>query len=165
MWYASCPKCNKKVLGDEASSFSCENCGWSGGECAYRYILPLVVVDADGSIISTAFNEQAAGLLGKKADELKRLKDASPAQYDAVVGAIMWKPLLFRMRAKTETYQNVERMKAAILSAAPIDYAHEGKLLLKDIAAYGLDTGAKPEGAKPDGATLDDDAPTVKAEA
>lgn len=58
MWYSSCPKCNKKVVGDAASGHSCENCGWSGQECSYRYILPVVCLDADGSCVMTAFNDQ-----------------------------------------------------------------------------------------------------------
>jgi len=138
MWYASCPKCNKKVIGDEASGHSCENCGWSGAECTYRYIVPVILLDGEGSILTTAFNDQAAALFGKKADELKQLKDTNPPEFDAVVQQAMWKPTLFRLRAKMESYNNQARLKAAILSAAPINFCNEGKLLLSDIAKYEL---------------------------
>eukprot|EP00900_Chrysochromulina_parva_P016781 jgi/Chrpa1/25103/Chrysochromulina_OHIO_Genome00014025-RA len=56
-WYSACPKCNKKVVGDETSGHTCESCGWSGAECSYRYIVPLVLLDAEGSIVATAFND------------------------------------------------------------------------------------------------------------
>ena len=158
MWYSSCPKCNKKVIGDEASGHSCENCGWSGAECSYRYILPLVLLDGDGSIIATAFNEQGIALLGKKADELKRIKDANKAEFEAIVASAMWKPSLFRLRAKMETYNDTSRVKAAILTAAPINYVNEGKLLLKDIAKYNLPA------AVASGVTLPSPSLKVKAE-
>tara|TARA_B110001452_G_C14848341_1_gene296300 strand:- start:60 stop:365 length:306 start_codon:yes stop_codon:yes gene_type:complete len=48
-WYSSCPKCQKKVVGDESSGFNCDSCGWSGNECKYRYILPCVANDAGGA--------------------------------------------------------------------------------------------------------------------
>ena len=35
LWYSACPKCSKKVVGDEQSGHSCESCGWSGAECTY----------------------------------------------------------------------------------------------------------------------------------
>ena len=116
MWYASCPKCAKKVIGDQSSGHSCENCGWSGAECTYRYILPLVVVDAESTTVATAFNDQAVALLGMPANELKRLKDSDTAAYEAVFNKVQWKPLLFRLRAKMDNYNNQSRLKSAIHS-------------------------------------------------
>ena len=59
MWYGACPKCNKKVVGDDTSGHNCESCGWSGAECTYRYIMPLMCVDPMGNSFMTAFNDQA----------------------------------------------------------------------------------------------------------
>lgn len=137
-WYSACPKCNKKVVGDETSGHTCESCGWSGAECSYRYIVPLVLLDAEGSIVATAFNDQGTQLLGKKADELKRLKDENRPAYDAVVQRATWRPMLYRLRAKMETYNDQSRFKGAIMSATPINFATEGKLLLADIKKYEL---------------------------
>jgi len=125
-------------VGDETSGHTCESCGWSGAECSYRYIVPLVLLDADGSIVATAFNDQGTQLLGKKADELKRLKDENRPAYDAVVQRATWRPMLYRLRAKMETYNDQSRFKGAIMSATPINFATEGKLLLADIKKYEL---------------------------
>ena len=138
MWYASCPKCNKKVIGDEASGHNCESCGWSGAECNYRYILPMVVMDAEATIIATAFDAQAQAILGKTAGEMKALQAADTAAYDAVFAKAQWKPSLIRMRAKMESYQGNSRLKGAVLKVEPINFAAEGALLLKDIKAYEL---------------------------
>ena len=138
MWYGACPKCNKKVVGDEASGHSCENCGWSGAECTYRYILPLQAVDASGHLYLTAFNEQATQIMGISATELKRLKDTSPAGYDEVIAKAMWKQYVLRVRGKMDTYNNVTRLKTHVIAPAPVKWAEEGKLLLDDIAKYDL---------------------------
>lgn len=158
MWYSSCPKCNKKCVGDEQSGHNCEACGWSGQECSYRYIAPLQFFDSAGSCIMTAFNEQAISILGAKADDLKRLKDQSQQQYEAALGKAQWKQMVLRVRGKMETYNGVTRMKTHVTSAAPVKFAEEGKLLLADIAKYG-DLTPK------DADEMDDVKPEVKAEA
>ena len=156
MWYSSCPKCNKKCVGDEQSGHNCESCGWSGQECSYRYIAPLQFFDAAGSCIATAFNEQAISILGAKADDLKRMKDHSPQQYEAALSKAQWKQMVLRVRGKMETYNGVTRMKTHVTSASPVKFAEEGKLLLADIAKYDL-TDLSPK--------VDDAMPEVKAEA
>ena len=120
MWYSSCPKCNKKVVGDEASGHSCENCGWSGPECTYRYILPLMTLDATGVNYMTAFNEQATTLLGMPADQLKKLKDSDTSAYDAVLAKATWRRYVFRVRGKMDTYNQITRLKSHALSMAPV---------------------------------------------
>ena len=137
MWYGACPKCNKKVVGDEGTGFSCENCGWSGAEATYRYILTLMAVDSTGNTFVTAFNDLAAQILGMKADELKRLKTNDTPAYEAVIANATWKRNLLRVRGKMETYNGNTRMKSHVLSATPVKFAEEGKLLLADIAKYG----------------------------
>ena len=136
LWYASCPKCSKKVVGDETSGHNCESCGWSGAQCAYRYICPLMMVDADGTSIMTAFNDQATTILGAKADDLKALKDESSSRYDGMLAKAQWKPYVLRVRGKMETYQGNSRLKCHVLRVSPINYAEEAKNLLAEIAKY-----------------------------
>jgi len=136
-WYSACPKCNKKVVGDSASGHNCESCGWSGAEPVYRYILPVAFTDADGQIVCTAFNETANSLLGVKADDLKRYKDASQSQYEAAIAQGQWKHYILRARGKMETYNDKTRLKSHVYSATPVKFVEEGKLLLSEIAKYG----------------------------
>lgn len=138
IWFAACPTCTKKVLGDESSSFSCENCNWSGTDCSYRYILSVSTVDASGMQYMTAFNDQATALLGKSADELKRLKDENNTAYEAALQRVQWHHFNVRVRAKMDTYNQQTRLKVAPLTMMPVNYATEGKLLLADINQYEL---------------------------
>jgi len=144
IWYSSCTKCSRKVVGDEGSGFSCESCGWSGAQCTYRYILSLAVSDATTTAYVSAFNDQATALLGKTADDLKALKEQSETEYQAVLDAAAFKRYVFRMRAKMETYQDQARQKLQVLSLKPIDFATEAKALLKEIELYGPREQAAP---------------------
>ncbi len=136
IWYAACPKCTKKAVGDDASGFSCENCGWSGNDAAYRYIVPLILIDSSGTTIATAFNDQGASFIGKGASEMRTLKMSAPAEYDAAFGSVLWKSHLFRVRSKMDTYNGTSRVKTAIVSCSKLNYVSEGNILLKEIAKY-----------------------------
>ena len=72
-------------------------------------------------------------------------QDNDLAQYEAVLAQATWKPYLLRVRGKMETYQDKSRLKSHVLSAAPINWAGETKLLLADIAKYGNLSPVKPE--------------------
>ena len=137
IWYSSCPKCNKKVVGDDASGYNCENCGWAGQEAMARYILPLMAVDPEGILFMTAFNDQATQLMGMPAQELKKLKDNNTSAYDAVIQKATWRQYVMRVRGKMDTYNNNTRLKSHCLTASPVKFVEEGKLLLADIAKYG----------------------------
>jgi len=147
-WYSSCPKCQKKVIGDESSGFNCDSCGWSGGECLYRYILPMVVNDGGGAQWTTAFNDIAEQLLGKSATELKRLKDSDTQAFDDYVAERQFKRYVMTMRAKEEVYQDKARLKVHVIRANPVNYAQEAKTLLADVAKYDLPAPAPAEASE-----------------
>lgn len=48
-YYPSCPKCKKKVTGDDAQSWQCEACQWSGPACVRRYMARLQIADEEGT--------------------------------------------------------------------------------------------------------------------
>jgi len=135
-WYASCTKCSKKCIGEDGAGFSCEACGWTGDKCTYRYILQMAIQDATSTGYVTAFNEQAASILGKSADELKALKDVSQDEYDAVLALAAWRPFNMRVRGKMDTYNDVSRLKLQIWKMEPVNFATEARLLLKDCFKY-----------------------------
>ena len=101
-------------------------------------MLPVVATDAGGAQWLTAFNDMAEQLIGKKAGELKAIKDSDPQQYDAVIESRQWKRYVMTMRAKEETYQDKSRLKVHVIRAANLNFVTEGKTLLADIAKYDL---------------------------
>jgi replication factor A1 len=164
IWFTCCPKCSKKVIGDEASGFNCENCGWSGAEASYRYILAFLVVDSASSMFMTAFNDQAIKMLGMPANELKRMKDTNLPEYEDVLQRACWKPFLMRLRIKKESWQGVSRVKANVIDAGLIDFAAEGKLLLADINKYELPEEQAPAPVKSEAIDDPSEGDVVKSE-
>lgn len=142
MWFSSCPKCSKKAVGDDTSGYNCESCGWSGEECSYRYLLQLVAVDASGSQWLTAFNDQATAILGKPAEELKRLRDTSPTTFEEVLQRATWQPMSMVLRSKKESWQGNARVKMHVQRPNKTNFSAEGKMLLAEIAKYGDLTAA-----------------------
>ena len=136
IWYASCPTCQRKVVGEDSCGFNCEKCGWSGAACVYRYMLPCVACDGGANQWLTAFNDIAEQLIGKKAGELKALKETDQHAYEAVIDGAQWKRYVMTVRGKVETYQDQSKLKVHIIRAAPVNFANEGKTLLSDIAKY-----------------------------
>ena len=135
MWFSSCPKCSKKAV-EGSSGYNCENCGWQGEECAYRYLLQLVCIDASGSQWLTAFNEQATAILGMPADELKRLRDNHPAEFEAVLTRATWQPMSMVLRSKKESWQGNTRVKMHVQRSAKANFLAEAKMMLANIAKY-----------------------------
>eukprot|EP00320_Phaeocystis_rex_P019017 CAMPEP_0119076388 /NCGR_PEP_ID=MMETSP1178-20130426/86431_1 /TAXON_ID=33656 /ORGANISM="unid sp, Strain CCMP2000" /LENGTH=632 /DNA_ID=CAMNT_0007058665 /DNA_START=36 /DNA_END=1934 /DNA_ORIENTATION=+ len=140
IWYASCPSCSRKVVGDDGSGFNCERCGWSGASCVYRYMLPCVACDGGANQWITAFNDIAEQLIGMKAGELKAIKENDQQAYEAVIDGAQWKRYVMTLRGKVETYQDQAKLKVHIIRAAPVNFINEGKTLLGDIAKYALPT-------------------------
>ena len=138
IWYSSCPTCQRKVVGEDGCGFNCEKCGWAGEACVYRYMLPCVACDGGANQWLSAFNDMAEILIGKKAGELKAIKDADQHAYEAIIDGAQWKRYVMTLRGKVETYQDVSKLKVHIIRAAPVNYANEGKTLLADIAKYNL---------------------------
>jgi len=146
-WYAACNKCQKKLMGDEQSGFTCEACNWSGSEANYRYILQLAVVDHSDTAYITAFNDQATAILGKSASQLKAIKDSDLSEYEAIVSDAQWTQYVLRLRVKSDTYQDVERIKMTMFKLTPVDFAAEARHMLKTIHSYPGIEAVKTEAA------------------
>jgi replication factor A1 len=73
--YPACPTegCNKKVL-ESGSGWRCEKCDKSYEEPLHRYILTLTAADHTGQVWLQAFNDPAAVILGKTANEVVAIK-------------------------------------------------------------------------------------------
>ena len=134
IWYPSCPKCTRKVI--EGAENHCENCGWNGSSCDYRYVLPMIVEDASGSSWVSAFNDQATQILGMPASELKALKDQRSQMYEQILANAERKNYVMRGRAKLDSWQGQDRIKVQARSLQPINFVTEIKLLVSDISKY-----------------------------
>lgn len=74
--YMACPTdgCNKKVIETGPSKYRCERCQKEFDRCDHRYIMTIQISDSTGAQWVQAFNETAAVLLQKSAEEMYHLK-------------------------------------------------------------------------------------------
>ncbi|KAI8998395.1 replication protein A 70 kDa DNA-binding subunit [Gaertneriomyces semiglobifer] len=137
VWYPACPadKCNKKVT-DVGNGWRCEKCDKTWPSPSYRYILSFNVADHTGQTWVQTFNESAEQLLGKKADEMVQLRDMDSKAADEVFNAATFKTYSFKLRAKSETYQDEVKVRSSVMSFAPIDYGSSALALAEAIEQY-----------------------------
>ena len=131
----ACPteSCNKKVTEDGPNMWRCEKCQKVYDRCDHRYILSLQVADSTGQTWINAFNETGEQLLGKTAEELYYLKTSDEAEYLRVFKEALFKPYIFRIRAKQESYQGETKLRCNVMAALPVNAEDECKLMIDKI--------------------------------
>lgn len=137
--YTACPAegCNKKVIEDGPNMWRCEKCQKIYDRCDHRYILSLQVADHTGQTWVNAFNETGEHLLGKSAEELYYLKmNNRDAEYSAVFKEALFKPYIFRIRAKQENYQGEMKLRCNVMAALPVNSEEECKFLIDKIERF-----------------------------
>lgn len=138
-WYSACPgkDCNKKVNPGNSGDFWCEKCNKSYPTSELRYILSLLVCDSSGGQWLTAFNEQATQILKRPASDLNAfLNEGNISAFENVFTEAIFKSYIFKIRAKAENSMDEMRVRCHILSAAPIDFAAESRVLVTEIDKY-----------------------------
>ncbi|KAJ2999816.1 Replication factor A protein 1 [Globomyces sp. JEL0801] len=130
-WYPACPNdtCNKKVT-DMGNEWRCEKCDASYPTPKYR------VTDYSGQLWLQGFNEIAETILGQTANHMAQLKETSTPDYESVFGNALFKQFHFKVRAKSETYQDEVKMRASIVSVQPVDYVSSSKELIGMIQQF-----------------------------
>ena len=133
--YPSNPETKKKVTlqgdqwWDESANKSIET-------CLRRYVLSLACADHTGTNWFTAFDDQAAMILKKSADDLYMLSESDPPAARSVWKSAMLKPYVLRVRAKAETYNDEQRVKYSLVGVEPLSFRNEGQTLLEQIRKY-----------------------------
>ena len=127
--------CNKKV-----ENGSCK-AGHECGEPVARYVLPLHLADAYGSIECRAFNEEACEIVGLPAAGMASL-DVSRAKGSADAEKAYRKCLdrihrrwYLTLRCRTEEYEGQSRVQYTVDKVAPVDLQMEAKAMLSEIYA------------------------------
>eukprot|EP01103_Thecamoeba_quadrilineata_P012133 TRINITY_DN3056_c0_g1_i1.p1 TRINITY_DN3056_c0_g1~~TRINITY_DN3056_c0_g1_i1.p1 ORF type:complete len:679 (+),score=164.76 TRINITY_DN3056_c0_g1_i1:54-2090(+) len=136
-WYNACPGegCQKKVTFNTVlNQWQCEKCNISAPRCLHRYILSLVAVDHTSSQWLSAFNEAGQKILNIDASKLAEMKEAGRDQeFESYFQKANFKSYIFKIRAKEERYNDVQRVKCSIVELQPVDYVQESRFLLEQI--------------------------------
>ncbi|KAJ2830657.1 Replication factor A protein 1 [Coemansia furcata] len=137
--YPSCPgeNCNKKVTEDLSSGqWRCEKCERSWPAPDYRYIFSFNVSDDTGQNWLQCFNEVGELLLGATANEMMELQRVNEVAFGQKLADATFKEYKFRCKAKSETFNEVSRVRISATNAYPIDYVAETARLSRLIDSY-----------------------------
>lgn len=140
--YMACPSdnCNKKLVDQGNGLYRCEKCNQEFSNFKWRMILLVSLIDSTNSIWATCFQESAESLLGITADELGNLRETDEVKFDDVFDEAAFKPYIFKLRAKMETYNDETRLKTICMKATPIDWREYGQHLLSEIKKLSADS-------------------------
>ncbi|RKP01252.1 hypothetical protein CXG81DRAFT_4887, partial [Caulochytrium protostelioides] len=132
--YPACSSegCQKKVI-DNGDGWRCEKCNKLFDAPNWRFIFALNISDATGQIWAQVFNDQAELLLGTSANDLMALRDRDQAAMTAVFNNVLNNTYAFRLRAKSEIYQDENQIRYAAMSILPVDYAQASRHVIKMI--------------------------------
>jgi len=101
--------CNRKVTNMGDGTWRCEKCEVNHPRPQYRYIMSVNVSDHTGHMWVTCFDDSGLLIMGKTADEVMELQARGDGSEAEAFVAGHCKKLVFRCRAKMETYNEQPR--------------------------------------------------------
>ncbi|KAL4002081.1 replication factor-a protein 1 (rpa1) family protein [Acanthocheilonema viteae] len=114
--YKSCGTngCKKKVI-ELNNQYRCEKCDVTLDKYKYVLLMTVEISDFSGSHWVTVFEDKAVKLLKNDAEQLGQLLDNDLLdEYNEVFNAVRFREYTFRIRAKSEFYNNEEKIKWSV---------------------------------------------------
>jgi len=143
-WYTACPNTEEpcknryKVAQMGDGSYHCERCGQTYQNCVRRFIFSATVADDSSTTWVSVFDDQAKALFGEAvtADAVfEAMNEQGQDAYDAHFTKANFTDWIITCKVKQEMNQDEMRVKSSIQSIHPMDYAKEGRSLMKGILA------------------------------
>lgn len=133
--YPACASegCSKKVIEQSDGTWRCERCSINHPEPLHRYILTVSVVDETGQMWLNLFNEQGEALLGCDAKRLLEMKESSDENMlkNYLTEKVLFREFAFRVRARLDSYQGVDRARFQAVSLSAINPSTESDALIE----------------------------------
>jgi len=119
--YASVPeKGNQRKVKEQIDGlFYCEATQKIYNKAFHRYICDLELADYSGSFWVTAFNESMEKIFSESANDFVE-KNKERDELSIVLDRVRFKEFLFRIRVKTEMYQNMLRKRAVVVGLSEV---------------------------------------------
>ncbi|KAL1952679.1 hypothetical protein VTO42DRAFT_4453 [Malbranchea cinnamomea] len=139
--YPSCliEGCNKKVVEIGPDQWRCEKHEITHPKPEYRYVLSVNVSDHTGALWLSCFDEVGRLLLGMTADQWMELQENDPKAASEAVHNANCSTWNFRCKAKLDTFQEQQRIRYQVTSAAVVDYSAEASRLMTLIDSYKIE--------------------------
>ncbi|KAL2441201.1 Replication factor A protein 1 [Exophiala dermatitidis] len=131
--------CNRKVVEIDPGQWRCEKCDTTHPKPEYRYIISANVSDHTGQLWVNCFDDTGRLLLGRTADELMAIKDEDQKQVEEIFSEANYKTWNWKCKARLDNFQEQQRVRYQVTSAAPLDFVTESNKLIALIKQYNID--------------------------
>ncbi|OAG35894.1 hypothetical protein AYO21_09895 [Fonsecaea monophora] len=131
--------CNKKVFEIDPGQWRCERCDKNHPKPEYRYIMSVNISDHTGQIWVSCFDETGRLVIGMTADELMEIKEVDEKRLAEIFSEANCKTWNWKCKAKLDTFQEQQRVRYQVTSAAPLNYVTESQKLIELIKQYNID--------------------------
>lgn len=135
-YYPACGDCNKKVVEETDSSWRCEKCNIVMEKPVYRYSLGMTINDYTGQIWVTGFEDVGQKVIGMSANELQDYEINNTDMFEQIIENFDRNDYLFRIKATSEVFNNVPRVRFQIMNLESINFSTESERLIKEIHSY-----------------------------
>ncbi|VDN04151.1 unnamed protein product [Thelazia callipaeda] len=122
--YKSCGTngCKKKVI-ELNNQYRCEKCDVTLDRYKYVLLMTIEISDFSGSHWVTVFEDKAVKLLKKDPEQLGQLLDNDLLdEYNEVFNAVRFREYTFRIRAKSEFYNDEEKIKWSVFDINEVNH-------------------------------------------
>ncbi|KAK5153036.1 replication protein A 70 kDa DNA-binding subunit [Cryomyces antarcticus] len=140
--YPACQSdgCNKKVVETNPGEWRCERCDKAFPTPQHRYIMSVNVSDHTGQLWLSCFDDTGRLIMGRTADQLVEMKENDERAAAEVFADANCKTYVFRCRAKMDNFQDQQRVRYQVSSAAPLNYSVEAAKLADILKQYNMDS-------------------------
>ncbi|XP_055353663.1 replication protein A 70 kDa DNA-binding subunit-like isoform X2 [Paramacrobiotus metropolitanus] len=130
--------CSKKVTDQGNGTFRCEKCNTENDSFVWRLMLTVQVADCTGSAYATVFQENAEKVLQQDAQSLGEMKTQDATVFEKAINNCQFQAFMFKMKVKTESYNDEWRRKYTVITAEPLNFAAETKRLQETLVQMGI---------------------------
>jgi len=135
-------ECNKKVVENGDGTYRCEKCAKDKSDFKWRIMLQMNMADSTDNTWASCFQETAEKILSVTSSDLGRYLETDEEQYNSIFLDATFKTYIFRMRVKSDTYNDETKLKHTVVAADEIMWPDYCKKLINEIESMG---GTLPE--------------------
>jgi len=130
-------ECNKKVVENGDGTYRCEKCARDKNEFKWRIMLQMNMADATDNTWASCFQETAEKILNVQSADLGRYLEQDEEQYNSIFLEAMFKPYNFRMRVKSDTFNDETRLRHTVVAVDKIPWPEYCKKMINEIESMG----------------------------
>ncbi|RLN30360.1 replication protein A 70 kDa DNA-binding subunit C-like [Panicum miliaceum] len=136
-------RCNRKVTNNGDGTWYCDRCNQSSENYEYRYMLVCQIKDHTAATYALGFQEVGEKIFGLTAQELFMIRNVEQdeARFAEIMGTVLLRECLFKLRIKAETFNGEQRVKCCIVGVEKLDasdinhhLSQELDSILKDVS-------------------------------